>query len=164
MFAHQLARELRTPTVEPVHGRWYRITGRLDTGVVIVALEVRIPWLFRGLKRFPPVVLCSEPWIKTGADWHNGPPLCWVLHQEWRDAMSWKGKPVRAIVEEGRQWFLNGVRCLINRHYVAHLEGLTEWPAEWYFWGHGADGVREYERTKQSTQSRGVPRRKARNT
>ncbi len=163
-FARLLASDLRAATVEPVRGGFYRVTGRLDTGVVVVRLEIRVPWLFRDLKRVPPVAWCREPWMKTGADWHNGPPMCWVLPHEWHDAMRWNGKPVLAILREGRQWFLNGVRCLVNRHYTAHLEGLSTWPSEWAFWSHHGDGIREYERAKESAKKRGWPQQKARNT
>lgn len=159
-FAHLVTAELRAATVSQVRGRYYRAMGRLDTGVVVVGVEIAIPWLFRELKRHPPVVWCSEPWMKTGADWHNGPPMCWVLPDEWRDAMSWKGKPVKAIWEEGQRWLINGVRCLVNRHYAAHLEGLTTWPAEWAFWSHHGDGIRDYERERKSTSARRWRRRK----
>lgn len=159
-FAQLLAADLRASTVDQIAGRCYRAAGRLDTGVVVVGVEIAVPWLFRDLKRRPPVVCCSEPWMKTGADWHNGPPMCWVLPHEWRDAMNWKGKPVKAILAEGREWFLNGVRSLVNRHYSAHLDGLTNWPAEWTFWSHRGDGIREYERERKSTCARHGQRRK----
>lgn len=153
-FVSLIASELRTATVKPVQGRIYRAAGRLDTGVTVVGIEIGVPWLFRDLKRQPPIVVCSESWMKTGPDWHNGPPMCWVLPDEWRDVMSWKGKPVREIMSEGRQWFLNGVRCLVNRHYSAHLEGISAWPAEWKFWSHYDAGIREYQRERKSATAR----------
>jgi len=87
--------------------------------------------------------------MKTGPEWHNGPPMCWVLQEEWRDAMGWNGKPVRAILDEGLEWCCKGVSCLVSRHYHAHLNGLTEWPPEWAFWSHCHAGVAEYRREQR---------------
>jgi hypothetical protein len=152
-FASLLADELRNSRVDWLRGRCYRVNGRLDTGVIVVGITIEVPWLFRDLKRKPPEARCLEPWMKTGADWHNGRLMCWVLPNQWRDAMNWRGKPVKAILNEGRTWTLNGVRCLVNRHYSAYLDGLTAWPAEWAEWSHGIDGVREYERERNATIS-----------
>lgn len=148
-FANMLAAELRSPTVGRSRRGALRVTGRLDTGVVLASVVVLVAPRFKNLKRAPPLVSCDEPWMKIGPDWHNGPPLCWVLPDEWRDVMNWKGKPVAAIFEEGKQWFLNGVRCLVNRHYLAHLDCLTAWPPEWSSWSHYGEGIRQYKRAKR---------------
>lgn len=103
------------------------------------------------------MVWCEESWVRVGADWHNGPPLCWVLPDEWRDVMGWRGKTIAAIIQEGRLWFLDGVRLLLNRHYAAHMEGLTAWPPEWLSWSHRAEGVREYQLTKKRAKEKGSP-------
>jgi hypothetical protein len=149
-FAHLLAAELRDGKVDAFRGICYRVTGRLDTKVCFASLEIRVWWLFRDVKRKPPAVLCREDWMRQHDDWHNGPSgMCWVLADLWRDAMSWKRKPVRAILDEGRAWLFNDVRCLINRHYLAHLEGFTQWPREWDSWAHFGEGTKEYEREKR---------------
>jgi hypothetical protein len=147
-FANMLAAELRSPTVGLSQRGALRIEGQLDSGVVLAHVVILVSPRFKGLKRAPPKVFCDEPWMKVGAEWHNGPPLCWVLSDEWRDVMNWRGKPVAAIMDEGRRWFLEGVRCLVNRHYSAHLDGRTVWPAEWSSWGHYRAGAREYRQAK----------------
>lgn len=148
-FAQMLAGRLQGASVAQHGHQCYRILGRCDTGPVIASLEIRVPWLLADLKTKPPSVWCHEKWMKTGPDWHNGPPLCWVLRDEWHDAMNWKGKSVRAILDEGREWLFNGAICLINRHYYADLMGLIEWPEEWAFWSHFQAGSDEYRREQQ---------------
>lgn len=148
-FARMISAELRYASVDAVRKNHYIVKGRLDTGVTIVPIVVTISWLFRQLKTEPPKVCCLESWMKTGPEWHNGPPLCWVLREEWHDAMSWKTKPVQAILDEGRDWLLRNTCCLINRHYTAHLDGLTAWPPEWKYWDHFDQGVKQYEREKR---------------
>lgn len=145
-FANMLAGRLHASSVTTKGGVGSFVKGSLDTGPTTAEIEVFVPWLFRNLKRHPPVVLCNEPWMRTGADWHNGPPTCWILPEEWREAMNWKGKPVKSILDEGVVWLISNVSCLLNRHYCAHLEGLTEWPEEWPAWGHDWEGVNEYRR------------------
>lgn len=149
-FARTLAAELRGAAVSPSRGLGYFVTGRLDTSVVIVPVRIGVPWLFRDLKRHPPLAQCLAHWMKVGADWHNAQTMCWVIPDEWRDAMAWRGKAVRVIMDEGREWFFNNVRCLINRHYSAHCDGLTTWPKEWPFWSHAGEGVQEYRREERS--------------
>lgn len=148
-FALLVAQDLRQPTIIRRRGQCYVVEGKLDIGAVNAQLTIAVPWFFKELKRSPPDVYCREPWIRTGKDWHNRPPMCWVLGQLWRDAMSWKGKPVESIMTEGRQMLLCGVRNLVNRHYFAHLENLDSWQDEWDSWGHFDAGTREYEREKQ---------------
>jgi hypothetical protein len=152
-FSRMLAKTLRGSAVTPIYGRGYLVTGRLDTGVVLVPISIVVPWLFRNLKRSPPEVRCEAPWMKVGADWHNAGTMCWVIPDEWRDAMAWKGKSVRAIMGEGREWLFNNVRCLVNRHYCAHCDGLTTWPKEWPFWSHAGKGVQEYRSERQSRRA-----------
>lgn len=151
-FAGKCAAALRTPKLRPVSGVCIVVGGRLDTTVTIARLKIEIPWRFKDLKRTPPRVWCNEAWMKTGADWHNGPPLCWVLPHLWRDVMAWRGKPVRAIMEEGLEWMLRDVTSLVNRHYAAHLEGLDAWPNDWEAWGHGTIGMEEYRRARPLDQ------------
>lgn len=151
-FAVKIADSLRDGDVEPIKGLYFKVTGRLKAGSVIVPIEVFVPWLFRDVKRDPPIVYCREHWMKTGADWHNGPSMCWVLPNQWRDRMSWRGKPVQSIMEEGCEWLLNNSICLINRHYYAHLNGITEWLDEWAYWDHFGEGIREYERGQRQTR------------
>lgn len=143
-FASMIAAELRNPEVLAVPGVAHLVRGGLDTGATVAAVEILIPWLFRDLKTTPPIVRCTEPWMKTGADWHNGDVMCWEIQERWRDEMGWKGKPVRAILTDGAHWLITSVRLLVNRHYVAHLEGLERWPEEWAYWKHGQEGVIQY--------------------
>lgn len=152
-FAHLIAAELRDSSVASPHKGLLCVKGRFDVGSVIASIAVFVPERFADLKKVPPIVLCSEPWVKKGADWHNETSLCWVLPEEWEDAMNWQGKPVDAIMAEGLEWFLEGVRCLLSRHYHAHLEGIETWPTEWPAWSHYEAGVREYKQTKNRPQS-----------
>lgn len=121
-------------------------------GPVYVSVDVRVWWWFKDLKRIPPMATCHESWMKTGAEWHNGTSMCWILPEEWRDAMAWPGKPVNDILTEGREWLLNNVRCLISRHYAAHLEGIEEWPEEWAYWDHFEGGAKQYARERRKTR------------
>lgn len=150
-FATVLASSLREPRVTSIEGKCYRVTGRFDTGVLYVSVDILIPWLFKNLKRSPPVVRCQEPWMKSQLAWHNWRSIgmCWVLPDLWRDVMNWKGKRVRAIIDEGIAWLRNDVGSLVNRHYYAHLQGLDTWSADWDAWDHGKKGITEYRREKR---------------
>lgn len=163
-FARLLAEALRSGRLYVLPGTSRPpatlITGRLDTGVILAPVRIVVPGRFRDLKRSPPLVHCDENWMKTGADWHNGPPMCWVLPDEWRDAMSWRGKPVRAIMAEGREWVMKGSACLINRHFSAHLDGLTDWPSAWAFWSHYDEGIKEYRQERRSQHHTGNSQRR----
>lgn len=150
-FAHLLAAQLRDSSVVVASKDALCVRGRFDVGAVFASILVLVPIRFDGLKKEPPLVLCSEPWVKQGADWHNKHSLCWVIPDEWKDAMAWKGKPVAAIMAEGLAWFVEGVRCLLSRHYHAHLEGIETWPPDWLAWGHGDAGVREYRGAKRAS-------------
>lgn len=149
-FARLLAVEMRDASIVALDNDHIRLRGRLDFGAQLATLVVVMHSRFAGLKKAPPLVWSKEPWMKHGADWHNRDSLCWVLPEEWQDAMNWKGKPVASIMEEGRRWFLDGVRCLLSRHYFAHLEGIEKWPAEWAAWGHEEAGIKEYRAAKKS--------------
>ncbi len=120
----------------------------MDIGAALAQVTIDVPRGFNKLKREPPAVQSTEPWIRKSADWHSGDTLCWVLAAEWCKAMSWRGKSVAAILSEGSQWLMVDVGRLLNRHYVAHLEKLSSWPSEWPFWAHGEEGTREYNRAK----------------
>lgn len=145
-FARMVASRLRDGEVnDSPEANIYLVNGKLDTGVLYASITVRIPKLFRDLKRRPPVAVCHEPWMRQDRDWHNFSTwMCWVLPHEWRAAMNWKGKPVNAILSEGCDWLIQDVSILINRHYHGHDAGMTEWPKEWNAWGHGDAGVAEY--------------------
>lgn len=150
-FANMIAAELRDSTIEERPKKVCLVRGRLDIGPRYVSVEILLPWNFHLLKQTPPFVWCRESWIREGADWHNPKyGLCWVLPDEWKDVMGWKGKPVRAIMEEGKEWLLTNCRSLINRHYCAHLNDLEEWLPEWDAWGHGDDGPNEYARRQRT--------------
>jgi len=101
-----------------------------------------------------PVVYCSAPWLKCGADWHissNG-WLCWELPNLWEDRI---GKLEAEKVESGAltqyaaTWCMNSVISLLCRHWYAHRHGIEQWPPEWKHWGHYNEGVLEYERQKR---------------
>lgn len=148
-FAHLVATQLRDAVVETRPGVKFVVSGRLDVESVLASVSIRIPWRFRDVKRHPPRVCCLEPWMKTGADWHNFEALCWTLPELWRDRMAIRRKTVASIMTEGCEWMRNNVSLLIARHYYAHLQGITDWPAEWEAWGHGRKGVAEYKREKR---------------
>jgi len=153
-FANTLAKRFRDPVPEVVQIRhkWYGLKGRFDTGVEVVSLEVFIPWHFGVLKQEPPAVACKEPWMKTGAEWHNGRFMCWVITSEWCDVMNWKGKPIQHIIDEGVEWLCVNVSSLANRHYCAHLEGIEKWPEDWAYWDHYQAGLEQYEREKRAAK------------
>lgn len=144
-FANTIAASLRHPRVVELPSEAYGAIGHLDIGPAYAKVIVRVPWLFNDLKRHGPIIWCDESWMKTGADWHNFPPMCWVLPDEWRDTMDWKGKPADAIIQEGCELAINNSRALIVKHWIAKEEGITEWPADWPFWGHGQEGVEQYK-------------------
>ena len=155
-FASSLAARLRKGRVTPMPENCYRVAGKLDIGAKLVSIEVSVPWDFQDLRHSPPLARCLEAWMKTGAEWHNGPLMCWVLEKEWSDAMSWAGKSEQAIIDEGLDWFINNVCCLINRHYLAHREGYTKWLDEWDYWPHGKAGARAYGREQHVRKHRKV--------
>lgn len=148
-FAAMLAERLRSGTVIAVRGQHYTVRGELCTTAVYVPIEVRVPWYFRYHKRRPPTVWCRQPWMRSEPDWHNGPGgMCWVLDQEWRDHMLIRRKPVKAILQEGRDWLIKSVTLLVDRHYLAHRKGFTRWRPEWACWSHYGAGLREYRRSR----------------
>ena len=120
-------------------------------------MEVRIPWHFRDAKREPPEMWCHEPWMRTGAEWHNSASLglCWVVDPQWRDAMNWRGKGERQVIEEGCRWLLAHATSLINRHYEAHLTGRERWNPAWDAWPHNIEGFQAYEREKRKQRQAG---------
>ena len=149
-FTNLLSRSLRDPKYDRINGYRHSLSGELDVGSVLALIEIRVPWLFKDLKREPPVVICHEPWMKKGPDWHNDLSMCWILPAEWRAAMSWREKPVIDIMLEGNEWLFNNVRCLANRHYLAHLDGMKAWPEEWAYWDHFEAGGRQFERERRN--------------
>lgn len=146
-FIYTLASQLRDTQVVDIPPKVYELTGRLDTGAVIVPVTVQVPWRFKELKQKPPVVQCAASWMRKGADWHNGETMCWVLPLMWRGIMSWKGKSTNSIIHEGVEWLVNDVRVLINRHYYAHIAGIEQWPEEWKYWSHFGEGIKEYKKS-----------------
>jgi hypothetical protein len=148
-FAHSIAAGLRNSEVTEVGRSFYCVTGRLDIGAAFVSLKIIGRLRLQEFKQRPPLVRCLETWMKTGADWHNGPPVCWVLQEQWQDVMGWRGKQHEAIFSEGRDWLFGSVTSLVSRHHYAHLHGIEEWPADWAFWAHGREGAAEYRRECQ---------------
>jgi hypothetical protein len=117
----------------------------------MVPIEIRVAWTFKQLKCKPPRVICREEWMKKSAEWHNGPSgMCWELDARWRDWMCIRRKPVAAILVEGREWLLAAVRLLIDRHYLSHVEGFSNWKPEWEYWGHFKLGPKEYRQSKRT--------------
>lgn len=162
-FAHMLKAILRDGEVSFVHQdrtgplplakRYWRVRGRLDIGATIARVEIWVPLFFRRFKYDPPLVRCMEPWMKWEVDWHNLLWLCWVLDLEWRDAMNWRGKPPRTILDEGLAWLRDAVTRLLSQHYLAHLELQDKWSSDWPAWSHGNAGRKEYLRTKAGQRS-----------
>jgi len=150
-FATMVAERLRESKVERIPGRYFRVTGQLNCTARFVPVEIRVSWLFKDHKRKPPMVICREPWMRIDADWHNGGKagMCWELSVRWRDWMSIKRKRVQSILDEGCAWLLAAVRLLIDRHYLGHMEGLTEWPKEWEYWSHFRQGITEYRHERR---------------
>jgi hypothetical protein len=148
-FALAIQQTLREPHKLERRNPNYEVSGRLDIGSCFVGITVCVPISFNELKRNPPRVVCKEPWMKDGAEWHNSRSngLCWVLANQWVDVMGWTGKSVTSIIDEGVKWLINDVTNLISRHYFAHCENLTSWPPEWDAWAHYGEGVKEYRHT-----------------
>lgn len=146
-FAKAIAGTLRGAKVETIPGKEFRVTGRLDVGATLANVTVVVPWRFQKLKHRGCTVTCNEPWMKRGLEWHNFETwMCWMLPDQWRDYMAWKGKSTHQIISEGSNWLITSARSLISRHYCAHLLELSEWPREWSAWGHGLKGIAEYDR------------------
>lgn len=157
-FAPMLAERLRQGVVDAGDFNWYRVSRRLDIGVRYVSLEVRLAKDLQVLRKLPPQAWCRERWMRHGDEWHNSEKsgMCWILNRVWEDALSWKGKTRTAVMAEGIELFFAGVTCLINRHYVAHLENLRHWDPTWDSWGHHEKGAIEYDReqTRRRASSR----------
>jgi len=151
-LARYLACEMRNVHIETTKGKSYAVVGDLDIGSAIVALRIVVPWRFCLVRHRPPSVTCTESWMRKGPEWHNDSEMCWVIPDEWREAMSWNGKPFQWILEDARTWLFTNVRSLISRHHYAELVKLNEWPAEWRFWGHGAEGIRQYRTERAHLQ------------
>lgn len=156
-FARAMANKLRDATVrvfpEKEKGRPHgvvAVAGTLDIDSTLARILVLVPRRYKSLRLAPPVVFCAEPWVRKGADWHNGPPLCWVLKDEWRDRMNWPGKRLAAFLTEGPQWLVTNVGSLLSRHFAAHCDGLTSWPASWPAWPHRGAGAREYRSLRRA--------------
>lgn len=142
-FAQLLARSLVHPGIS-CEASHIVVTGALNVGATCARVRFRISTRFKDLKYFPPEAECLEHWMRKGADWHNDARMCWVLPDEWRDAMSWRGKSLGSITREGAGWVLAATKSLIARHYLAHIEGFDEWPSEWPFHAHYEEGIRRY--------------------
>lgn len=152
-FARATAANLRNATVHVItekrsHGV-VAVAGTLDAGSTLARILVLVPRRYKSLKLAPPEVRCNEPWVRTGAEWHNGPPLCWVLEDEWRDRMNWRGKRLGAVLAEGPKWLVANVGSLLSRHFAAHCDGLMSWPESWPAWPHHGAGTREYRKLRR---------------
>lgn len=103
-----------------------------------------------------PEVYTTEPWIKTGPDWHiyESGKLCWGLPEEWHDTIKTimvTDIPLAKQLDVAANWCVNHVKSLLARHWHAHLYGLNQWPEEWDYWNHGTKGIKEYEQQKRTT-------------
>jgi hypothetical protein len=147
-FSAVLAGELSQSSVERVPSKAFVVRGVLRATAVTAQLKIEVPRSFSEVKDFPPKVLCHESWMRAEPDWHNSSRqgMCWVLPNEWRDAMNWKHKPIAAIMSEGSQWLVSSVKLMVDRHYLASLERMEKWPSEWLAWSHYDEGVKEYRR------------------
>lgn len=98
-----------------------------------------------------PRVTCHDGWMIRGSrEWHCYPDggLCWELGAKWKDQMTILASRVDALQASchAAHYLVSSVRWLIGRHRLAHLLGLTRWPAEWPYWEHEAAGVEQYRR------------------
>ena len=150
LFAQRLCASLRNGTISVAEGADYQVTGELGPKYLFAPIEVRVPFDFAVLRQIPPRVWCRKFWMRDDTDWHNrvNSGMCWVLEEEWRDAMGWDGKPPHAVIEEGNRWLVEAVGLLVVRHFVGHAKGFTEWPRQWKAWAHFGEGAREYEKWK----------------
>ena len=95
----------------------------------------------------PPSVWCTAPWVRRDINWHvfSDSKLCWCLNLRWLDVQGWPCKSRDAIATDGLNWLFSSVDLLLTRHLVGHYRNLDKWPEEWTAWGHGEDGIQEYE-------------------
>ena len=103
-----------------------------------------------------PEVYTTEPWVKTGQDWHiyESGKLCWGLSNEWQDTIKTIMETDISLAVQlkiAANWCVNHVKSLLARHWYAHVYGLSQWPKEWDYWNHGGKGVKEYEQQKRTT-------------
>lgn len=102
--------------------------------------------------RILPEVYCSEPWVRSGQDWHafNG-DLCYVFDDEWRDLVSLvrSDEGNLAAARYAANLCLRNVRWLLYRHHIAAITKLANWPADWPGWPHShAQAHRKYWRER----------------
>ncbi len=108
----------------------------LTGGIAQCTILVPSTWI-----QYPPSVVCHEPWLRLGADWHTSSSdrsLCYVFNQEWRDRLGSisTSRDVLVAARVAHFWILRNVRWLLNKHLLADQLGLMEWPKLWKFWPH----------------------------
>ncbi len=119
-----------------------------SSGVTVV---VSSDWLER-----PPTVIAHESFIRRETDWHayaDG-SLCYVLKDEWRDRlaklMTNNKEDISCAIDYAATWLLAANDSLVTRHLLGARHGIKKWPAEWFAYAHGEEGVEEYRRAKQA--------------
>jgi hypothetical protein len=50
----------------------------------------------------------------------------------------------RILAKDAATWLLQAMTVQLSRHWVSTKEGIYEWPAEWEYYSHDEDGLREY--------------------
>lgn len=128
------------------------VSGILRTGTVDARIAIEVPARFCDLKYYPPIVECLEPWVRIGPEWHNGPPLCWVLDAQWRAVMRTSRKSSSSIISEGCTWLMNNVSDLVRKHHYCHTFRVDDWPIEWDAWRHFEAGRKDFHAERRKAQ------------
>ena len=137
----------------------FRVDGGIVTtgGTAHLSVHVDASWIHK-----PPSVICHEPWLRHGAEWHADGydnSLCYVFEREWKDKIEGlvasRGTIVAARV--ARFWIPRNVSWLLGKHLLADHLGLPAWKKAWGFYAHGyKEALREYA-SHQRTAAGGKP-------
>lgn len=129
--------------------KYYRLKGcvRLESFgelKALVGICVDSDWRTK-----PPFVFCKEFWIRQNTDWHvneNG-SLCWVLGDQWRDAISNFEQLTSGfgVCEAASHFLIRNVSYLLDCHRVGHERAIREWDQNWSAFLHGSRGVDQYK-------------------
>lgn len=160
-IASNLHKALEQPREFALDGRAhrYRISGHVqlngtDAGCQFLVNE---SW-----QTMPPIAICREPWVRTGAQWHVDEQyrtMCYVYRKQWTDMINSviTSKGELTVVKVAHVWIVENCQWLLNKHVLAEQLGLKSWQKEWVYWPHGeCDAAKAYkqEARKQNERNR----------
>lgn len=137
---------------------------RVDGCLAITGGAARVSVLLdSSWTKIPPVVICHEPWLQYGAEWHafhDDSSLCYVLAREWSDKVESLAAShgVFVAAKVARFWIVRSVRWLLSKHLMADHLGIDHWQEEWGYYAHEyGQALRQYashQRAKDEKRNR----------